>query len=262
MFDRLKKLLGSDTTKQSIQQFNTGSEQDKIAQIGRGITGIKQALNPFDDESRGNRLVDSTSNQFGATDAFKNILSSTNPYFGGGLKKARGLKDESNAAGLYKPHSGYYRDNSRLWVSEDNPDAEQVMHHEGLHGAWDKTSSQDRANFINMADTYLPQNTVSRRPIPYKNAEVGVRNYLDKRLDGYRAKSGKLDFRTADPSIQNEIHSYIPEYYETSGKQMPQQLAQYYSKYYQPGAYNKTQNTIRSLQPQKPYTILDLFEGY
>lgn len=208
--------------------------------LQRANTGIREFLNPFDSESKGNKLVNDTARRYGATEEFKNTIGETNPYVSGGLQKSDGLTEESNAAGWYKPYIGPNKQlNSRMWMSEKlGNNAEDVMHHEGLHASWDKSPNEDRMKYLDMIQANLEQ--VSDKPT--------VRGWLTSRVDGYKANDGNLqDFRTMDPRMQTEIHSYIPEYYAKFGETMPDELASYYSKFYDTNRPKQRYDTVEAL---------------
>jgi hypothetical protein len=194
---------------------------------------------------RGSRVLDTASNYYNATPEFKNIVSLTKPSVVGQSESVEGLNG-AKAAGIYYP-SNNRRKNGRIWVNDTN-DNEDTMFHEGLHASWDKMSPLERASYLRTAQRSLPANRTRPAPVPLKPGEAGIRAYLMSRTDSYKGRQGNTkDITSMNPSIQNEIHSFIPEYYEMSKEDMPQELQNYYSRYYKPGSYKKTKNIVRDI---------------
>jgi hypothetical protein len=245
--DLFRKLIGKAVDTPLNQRFlsTPGAQTAKRAGVG-----ILEAINPFDRESRGNNLVNSTVKSHGGTGEFKGILDRVNPYYGGKPESSSSLINNSKALGWYMPNSPVSRTrNSRLWVA-DAPDSENIMFHEGLHAAFDETDLRTREGFAKLAQQVLEP--MSDRPT--------ARGYINSRLSAYKdaGDNPSGDFTTLSPDILTEVHSYLPEYYSSNGEQMPNQLANYYSRYYdtaKPVRRQTTRLAIRDLLrgPNDPF---------
>lgn len=199
---------------------------------------------------RGNRLLGTTAQVYRATPAFEDIIRKTKPLNVGGARNSYGLSKGAQAAGTYNPRNE--RRDGRIWVA-DRPNKEPVLHHEGLHAVWDNLSPKEQSEYIGLLERVTPPNTLRPAQIPFKPRAQGLRAYLDSRTSSYKGKTGSAEnFLSLNPDIQNEVHSYVPEYYENFGGQMPAELAAYYSRYYRPGEYRKRQQFIQKLTPPRP----------
>lgn len=235
------------------QSGNVGNINQRPANPdNEGVLGLD--LGP--DLRRGARLAASTAQQFGSTPEFRNIIERTRPMASSEARTVGGLTG-GKAGGLYFPKQQGPKGQTvggRIWA-QDSHNGPQILQHEGLHAKWDNTPAQEQQAYLEMLQKVLPANTSRYVGAPWKPIESGPRVYLDRRTANYKGRTGSTqDVRTMNPDIQNELHSYIPEYYEDNPReQMPAELAQYYSRYFQPGAYGKGQrfahNISRATRP-------------
>lgn len=205
--------------------------QNIVERVHSAAVRAAEAIHPWDAESRGTNLVNATDRAYGLTDKLKNTFKRERPVVTyNSLNKNAILNNNAEVAGLNTavpiPHS--------IWVKGDKGRSythlphRQTMLHEGLHGALeegDELEAHDNFNrFLEAAKA-----TDSKRR----------RMWLNSRLRDYPAMQG-VDFLdagydTLPYSLQNEIHAYLPEYYDLPSNEktrMPDALANYYSQYY------------------------------
>jgi hypothetical protein len=109
--------------------------------------------------------------------------------------------------------------------------------HEGLHAQWAQSNNADKDKFYHAYNQAIQQNPA-------------LGSYLSSRLRNYKQAPGfgkplQLDeggvplpnpaynnIGNLSPTVQNEVHSYIPEFYVGSKQPIPKPLAQYYSQYF------------------------------
>lgn len=210
-----------------------------VKNVQRGI----EAVNPWDAQSRGASLIDQAEKRYGVTPAFRTLLQAQNPSAVTGSLGANGnLSHGHQQSANYTPLAAA-DPLHRIKVSmqgQTNASAANSLVHEGLHSAWD-TQPQRRNEFISAYNTYATPN---------------LRAYLINRTKGYESASKQpvgafLDLNKATPDIQNEIHSYLPEYLERYSSELPAEsstaLKKYYSNYFdidQPAAYQKQATAI------------------
>lgn len=231
--------------------LNTANN-DVLLPTHRGIVGAIQAANPWDAQSKGGSLVNSANSQYGFTPQFMQTVRRTSPQLvSGSLDAKGGLSGGAQAGGLYQPQSSL---NNAINITSSYgstptvpkapldmssfsrmpkpppppPPQRQVpasslketMLHEGLHAAW-QTQPQTRQQF---------QKAYSQSLTP------DLKDYLAYRLQNYKVFQNNpnlLDNISKAPrSVQTEVHSYIPEYYDMTAQQMPPALQKHYSQFY------------------------------
>lgn len=208
----------------------------------RAFQGALQLFDRNDNESRGNTLVNRTVDEYKATPAFKSILDRTNPIVSKG-----GWQDNSNlksvqAAGQYFPKQWYGSRNSRMDVSDITDTG--AMLHEGLHGAYDEQTPSEKAfGIVTAADNRSPE----------------LEAYLRKRLSPYKNFKQNLSLNMQDVDIQNEMHSFSPEYYYQGNKNMPPALQKYYDQYFTRQPQNRTNWRMKRRGQNR--AIQDLLHG-
>lgn len=211
---------------------------------------------------QGNQIRLDAQKQLGLTPGFVANLINASPYVGKPLPTA-GLVNKNASAAEYL---GQHTPNQIVLGSPSNPNhalndkqiAQQnrdTLVHEGLHRIWD-TNPQIRRQFAKAYNSGNPPT-----------------GYLQSRVAGYTDAQPLMDsggvytndfsnLQSLPPSIQNEIHSYIPQYYSTTVKNaqlfspnkyqtlqkvgllpnipkgqpinMSKPLSNYYSQYYNP----------------------------
>jgi hypothetical protein len=241
--------------------FKVGQAQNNLRQAaGRGITGLVEAINPYDNESKGNQLIDSTVSTYGVTPELKRAMDNTNPYVvDPNTLDSRGLTNNRAAAGTYTLRRPGDNLQSRLSVTNSTGamDKKSIMFHEGLHAAYDTSPQQDREKFLDIIQRVIPQGVVT--PPLRKN---DTRSWLEQRVAGYRDPNHDMsDFKALSPGMQTEVHSYLPEYYENYGRPMPAELSQYYSKYYTPGRMMQRDRMVNEIANAVPSTLDYRFKG-
>lgn len=231
-----------------VADKTVGSVMRTGAIVGQGLqnipTRIGEALDPNDAESRGDMLANQASIHYGFTPSFKKQVHSANPlYLQGDVSKTKqsALSDGVAPTGLR------YGDNRLHRIEVGKPgskDADQVLMHEGLHDVYGSLKPETKVlydSLINQAmnkdkDVLGPKEQLT--PTSYRRKiEPGLRTWLETRLGNYKAAEGQKynDISRLDPSVRNEVHSYVPEYYETTKRQMPAYLKDYYANYYNTG---------------------------
>jgi len=241
--------------------FKVGQAQNNLRQAThRGIVGMVEALNPYDNESKGNQLIDSTVSAYGITPELKGAMDNTNPYVvDPNVLDSRGLSNNSTALGTYISRRPGDNLQSRLNVADSTSTLgkKSVMFHEGLHAAYDTAPQQDREKFLDIIQRAIPQGAVTP-PLRKDN----TRSWLAQRVSGYRdANHNMSDFKALSPSMQTEVHSYLPEYYENMGVAMPKELSQYYSKYYTPGRMMQRDRIANEIANAVPSSLDYRFRG-
>jgi hypothetical protein len=230
----------------SILRKVTAGPRRATQLVAKNVQRGVEAVNPWDAQSRGAAMIDTTARQYGITPAFKQLLASQNPSaVTGSLGGSNALEQGHTQAANYKPVA-HFDPLHRISVSTQNRNQNsnnRSLLHEGLHAAWD-TQPQKKAEFIKAYNA---------------GATPTMRAYLINRTEGYKTAIGQataggyLDLNKATPELQTEIHSYVPEYLEKYGNpaEVPA-LSQYYSQFYdvnRPRAYKQEVNTVkRSVQ--------------
>ena len=109
-----------------------------------------------------------------------------------------------------------------------------------------------------------------QRNIPTKKQDnrPDVRNIFGNKFQGfyadyYGAKTPKRidDFTKLDPNILNETQAEIPNYFISSGQQLPPELASYYDKYFDTNKASDTRKTLNTVQDELGLNELD-FGGH
>lgn len=223
IFDKVKQVAGQVGFGVRNLAENVLPVTRAVAPIVRGVRGAEQAINPWDTESAGNRLINDTSNYYGVTPAFKRVLDQQNPTYGTApIDSGGGLKAGNAADGMYENRGGRSPwDVSGIQVGRvAGNDARQTMLHEGLHAQWENDPSI-RDKFIN---TYNA------------SATPDLRSYLVKRLSDYSGwdqvpTDALMNLGHLSPQLQTEVHSYLPEYFDRGGEE-PAGFQDYYSQFY------------------------------
>lgn len=190
----------------------------------------------------------------GLTNQFAQNLLNAYPKVGA-INPSTALTNSSGAAAEY--FNGNTQAN-QIALGQGYGQSPITVLHEGLHREWDN-NPQDKQQFIKQYDaSSTPQ----------------LRQYLQMRVSPYAAAKPLMDeggvytndfkkLESLPASLQNEIHSYIPEYYSSvvpnqnaiagvhfeDGSVAPSQklpgyspgLSQYYSQYYNPKIVKKVQ---------------------
>jgi hypothetical protein len=226
----------------------------------RGVRGAGQALNPFDEESRGNNLINSADAEYGFSPSFKTLLGKENPVYSknpistGGSNASQG----SNVSGINTPRarrspfdvSGI---TIRDFASGPRYDPENTVLHEGLHSAYQNMPDQARNDYANIVNKYLSAATPRR---VYEDGSIGqapdLSKWLAQRTGGYKGAVGGVNDIRQLGNLQTEAHSYLPEYYQKYHLPMPQDLSSYYSQYYDPSRPAQVEEAARGIQQTLP----------
>lgn len=203
-----------------LQRLKNNFKDDVLAPIGRAQKGVIEALNPFDEESKGNNLINSANQKYHFTPQMKQYLDKTNPYVGTNENNDP-AHQQNTVNGYYNPKAGYSNINSRLRVVNNRPDQQNTLLHEGLHAAWDE-DPQARQDFISAYN---------------KDATPEARTYLLQRMGDYEGfkdqpSDSLMNLSKMSPNLQTEVHSYLSEFYNQAPRVTPPNLKQYYSRYY------------------------------
>jgi hypothetical protein len=202
-------------------------ELEKKLNQGQGaIRGAVEKINPFDEQSKQDRaskeLTDFTGRSYGFTDEMKNQLAQNFVTVGeGAWQTGNGwLKEGVRSGGQFSPMA------SEIKVADqDGMGGASTLRHEALHSIWQSMDDQDRSKFVDLVKTTGQQ-------------DPDLMQFLESRMEGYK-----------DGGNINEIHSFIPEYYEydidnskrayedgTMGldRRMSGKLREYYEQFYNP----------------------------
>jgi len=150
-------------------------------------------------QAAGGAALHSADKVYRYTPKFRSLLAATRPEVvqaSLGLESGGGLTG-GGAAGLYLGASNPF---NKILIA-DYRGAQQVgtLTHEGLHDVYARGTGRDvfKAAYN-------------------QGISPGLREYLQGQLAGYSAGQKLNDFSRLEslpPEVQNEIHSYIPEYY-------------------------------------------------
>lgn len=199
---------------------------------------IHQLLNnqpplPFGMDETTQNLYNQTNQDYSFSPGFSQTLQQQQPLVANRPVSSAALKSGA-AGGVYFPmgYPGAQSQSHRIQIDHSKypytKTEEDALLHEGLHATYDRQTPEQQQQFINTFNS---------------SATPDLKQYLNNRLSGYAAYGGiqQLDnLATAPQSIQNEVHSYIPEHYSRYAtgthyeQPQPKQLVDYYSKYYSP----------------------------
>lgn len=205
-------------------------------------TRIGEALDPNDDESRGDQLLNETAQNYKFTPQFRSQVHSSNPMLVDDIKsKSTDLVSGSGPGGIRK-NTGLHR----VEVKKSSPRQNQrTMLHEGLHDSYDTLKEDSRSLYdtlLNQAlqaskDELGPKRQLTPTSFEQDVTKPGLKTYLDSRTRGYGSNrvSDFSDIKYIHPGLRNELHSYVPEYYESQKMEMPSYLKDYYANYYDTG---------------------------
>lgn len=174
----------------------------------------------------------------GFTNQFAQNLLNAYPKTGG-IVPSSALANKSGAAAEYFP--GNHQTN-QIALGKGYGQTPIAVLHEGLHRSWDN-NPQDRQDFTKAYDsTNDPQ----------------LRKYLQGRVSPYSSAKKLMDsggvyknnfsrIENLPPNLRNEVHSYIPEYYNThppvkyedgtATLGISPSLSNYYKRYYSQQSY-------------------------
>ncbi len=205
-------------------------------------TRIAESLNPNDDESRGKSLLNKAAGKLGFSPNFTRQIIDANPVLSSGPLDAEGvLTDGTEAAGLRHPAGNLHR----IRLSDKYGDLESSLRHEGLHDTYSTLKPEQIKSFNSLAARAF-SDLPSEWGVPDGNGvsqivTPGLRSWLDTRTNGYKAtqdsplRAESVDVNSLPISLQDELHAYVPEYFDATKRQMPDYLADYYANYYNTG---------------------------
>lgn len=209
-------------------------------------TRIIESINPNDDESEGDNLLKTDAKKYGFTPQFTKQIHSANPTVTSGRLDSSGLK-KSEAAGTQKDNILH-----RIQIAKDQTNSD-VLRHEGLHDSYDTlrdSQKQKYAALFNRAskeipNVYSPADPNGRQTV----TQTGLANYLNGRLHNYKGNvSSFSDIEQLPSNLRDEVHAYVPEYFDTNKVKMPSYLADYYANYYQTGGRASGIETVNPLE--------------
>jgi hypothetical protein len=194
---------------------------------------ISEAFNPNDAESQADALLNQASAKYRFTNDFKNRVHKANPIIGD--SSHGNARADIDIAG-----SRTGDDLHRILISRKATNQAETLRHEGLHDVYPTLRESQRSTFLDLVNRAAKdRETIWNAPDANKTQTVkqlGLRSFLDSKLRNYQSANGQFtDARQLPVDLQSEAHSYIPEYFETSGAQMPDYLANYYANYYDTG---------------------------
>lgn len=192
------------------------------ALIGRNVKGAIEKINPYDDQSRGQQLLQNAANRYNLAPNFQKLISSQNPHYGGDSLDNNSLVD-AKATGTYTHQVGRNPfSTTGLKVASSSSAPIDALLHEGLHAEWDANPNA-RTKFIDIYN---------------RSATPELRKYLVGRTQDYKSASGLPEdaFIYADKmpeSLQDEVRSYTSDYLRSTSNRIPG-LSEYYDQYYTP----------------------------
>lgn len=198
---------------------------------------LPESVAPHNVRRAGNRLTRQTAQEYGLTPGFIDVINKGNPAVAD-IHGSGNLKGGAKIGGMYFPREV----SATSIVIDKKGGGSNVLHHEGLHRAWQQ-NPKTRQEFNRLYN---------------RSATPELKNYLAMRLKSYPDFANNpryLDnLERAPQSVQTEVHSYAPELYTYMPNRMPQALRQYYSRYYDPNRRldrAKTRMTVeRMLNPR------------
>lgn len=207
--------------------------QAAVAHVERPVVKAWQTVNPNSGYNQAKPVVRQAQNQYQFTPQFSAIVNGGNPSYTNNFAQ-NGLLQKGAAAAAEFLHSNPV---NQIQLQKGNSDP-NVLVHEALHRQW-QINPNDHSNFTN---AYM------------KGANMPLRGYLAHRLASYKEfqqgpTTELMNINQATPEIQNEMHSYIPEYYATTHQAMPAALSTYYSQFFNPSAAFAQNNAPAPLFP-------------
>lgn len=194
-----------------------------------------EAINPWDAESKGDALLNQAANRYGFTPQFKQQVYKSNPV----------ISNQLNSSGLNHAEASGTNGQGRLHRTVISPRAdlssqEGTLRHEGLHDAYATLQQPQKDKFaqlFNQAITQLPtQYGAPDAQGARTSTDVGLLDYLTSRTLDYKGRPNNVkQFQDLPANLQNEMHSYMPEYFDQYHKPMPTDVANYYANYYNTG---------------------------
>lgn len=203
------------------QNYNRQSQTALGSPVGNA-TAYNVPLPKPQELYAGDALLQDTSKAYSFTPQFKQTVQDLHPSIVDTLPKAAMLGNRQPGGVAYpieqKVFSNIRQAARPNGVPTPKPYAQDVLVHEGLHGAYDKNPNA-RASF---AQAYKQVN------------DPMLTQYLNDRLSGYGNYPGLTSLKNFDSlpdNIKSEVHSYIPQYYTLRPATQPQALSNYYQNY-------------------------------
>lgn len=263
LVDRVGNTVHNDVLQPLNRNIAQPFSKDVGAPVNRAVTGAVEAINPWDAESRGNNLINQANGQLDFTPQFKSVLDHANPVVSNAPISSSLLLGNHSAEGINNSADHYAQHGIQIQNTGDETDNNNTILHEGLHSVWNNYTPQQRSDFENILQANLGGHgqTNASQPLTAQDRADGVLSkttevptlgdWLALRTQGYKnASSGIDNVNQLDPEIQNELHSFVPQYYQANDLVMPDSLKNYYSNFYgakQPAPNNSTANKLKSL---------------
>ncbi|MDB5177442.1 MAG: hypothetical protein JWN75_1110 [Candidatus Saccharibacteria bacterium] len=253
-------------------------QQKAFGPLPRYVNNIKEAvISPIPNlfraavnspsEQAGSRYVNQAADSYGYTPEFRKQILNEHPV------ADKNLKD---TGGYNIPNKGLFgRWNSLHFAeNEKNPQARnKTITHEGLHSMYPKLSQNEKRDFLSRAQQTIGTTNKPRQfnnPVPREQMKVGVSydvhkgqlyepsqqtvspiaKYLDERFNSglyadYKGVESLNQIDQLPDGLNNEVHSYLINYYDQNKETVPQPLAEHYSRYLDPSRFTPTPRTPR-----------------
>lgn len=227
-----------------VNDATYGTAQRLAVKAVRGAINLPiravEAVNPYDAESRADKQAQQAGKQYGFTPKFQAQVHSANPTFTQELNSS-GLKSGGVATGTNQ--QGILH---RMQLDPRNQDINRTIKHEGLHDVYSTLSPDTKVLYdslinqaMNQSKDILGQVRRTNGNTIQQDVDPGLRTWLQARTSNYRENQREsfYDISALPESLRNEVHSYVPEYYQrqTRKQQMPIYLKDYYANYYNTG---------------------------
>lgn len=162
------------------------------------------------------QVVDKAANRFSWTPEFKTIAKLEQPNLS--TPDSSGLKSATAAADYWPGIRTNYVNNQKVDIGPGYGSSPAALTHETLHAAW-----------------FTKPDVPKKFAAAYKaSVNPDIKDYLDNRLQGYKAYKGKQSLDNYDKlpnSIKTEIHSYLSELPLFTTNSLPKPLDKYYSRF-------------------------------
>lgn len=257
MFGSLGKLLGravntvnndvvQPVNRDVVQRFSP--QNNPIARaVGTPIVNAWQTANPRSGLNQAKPFVQSAINQYQATPSFQSIIRAGHPAIAP-MQANQELAAGAKAAAVTDVNNPV----NQIQLGKGSGLTNGTIIHEALHRQW-ALNPADQQKFIqayNQGATPELRHYLADRLQTYKEFQQGYKpaagwTYGDvgNGVHGWRGPTGEPSalpnnqltaLAQAPSDIRNEVHSFIPEYYQRNHIPLTGALAQYYSQFFNP----------------------------
>lgn len=220
--------------------------QDPNLDLARVALGPGTAPGGYKQDQMGD-LMDMSNRGYGYSEAFFNRILGNRPK----------MNESTDYSGMYEGPA--YQGGGGITISDQYPDQQDTLTHEGLHDIWQNTIPARRRLIMARVQKMLKEEARQGKKTiqDMENGKpVGPKTKVDKSLflntfrnrftgagnawhgySGYKGRSPKtnsLDVTSFDPTYQNEIFADLPNLYTNAGLDMPPAIAELYKPFFEP----------------------------